>query len=97
MNFSRSPSGAQSRTRGTFTRCPAGQCKALTERGHGTNPGLHLPFWQMTVPDQALAASGIGLVSMGGEKRVQLGFNRLCNQLPRTLAQQIRRAIAESW
>jgi len=32
----------------------------------------------MAAPDQRLATSTIGPVSMGGEKRVQPGFNRLC-------------------
>jgi len=51
--------------------------------------GLNLAFWQMTMPDQPLASSGIGLVGMGGEKSIQLGLDRLCDQLPRTQTQQI--------
>ena len=47
----------------------------------------------MTVPHQSPAASGIGLIGMGGEKRVQLGFNRLRDQFPRNLAQQIRKRV----
>ena len=45
------------------------------------------------MPDQPPAASGIGLVSMGGEKSIQLGLDRLRDQLPRTQAQQIRQRI----
>ena len=86
MNFSRPPSGVRSRTRGTFTRCPAGQCKALTERGHSADPGLHLALGQVAVPDQPPAAGGIGLISIGGEKSGHLGLDRMCNQLPSTLA-----------
>ena len=47
----------------------------------------------MTVPDQPLAASGIGLVGMGGEKSGHLGLDRLGDQRPRTLAQQIRQRV----
>jgi len=38
----------------------------------------------MAVPDQPPAASGIGLVSMGGGKSALPGLDRLCDQLPRT-------------
>ena len=93
MNLSGAPSETRSRTRGTFTRCPAGQCKALTERGHSADPGLNLALGQMAMPDQPPAASAIGLVSMGGKKSAQLSLNRLCDQLPRTLAQQIRQRV----
>jgi hypothetical protein len=51
----------------------------LTERGHSADSCLHRALGQMTVPDQSLAASGIGLVSMGGEKSIQFGLNRLCD------------------
>ena len=47
----------------------------------------------MAMPNQPLAARAIGLVSMGGEKSVQLGLNRLRDQLPRTLTQQIRQRV----
>ena len=63
----------------------------------------------MAMPNQPLAARAIGLISMGGEKSVQLGLNRLrdqpparstaCainrlrDQLPRTLTQQIRQRV----
>ena len=47
----------------------------------------------MAVPDQPPAASGISLIAMGGEKSVQLGLDRLCDQLPRPLAQQIRQRV----
>ena len=91
MNVSRSPSGARSRTRRTFTRCPAGQCKALTERGHRADPGLNLALGQMAVPDQPPAASAVGQISMGCEKSVQFRLNRLHDQPPSTLAQRVRR------
>ena len=57
------------------------------------DPGLNLPFGQMTVPDQPPAASGISLISMGGEKTIQLGLDRLCDQLPCALPQQIRQRV----
>ena len=47
----------------------------------------------MAMPDQPLATSKIGLISMGGEKSLQLGLDRLRDQLPRTLAQQIRQRV----
>jgi hypothetical protein len=47
----------------------------------------------MAMADQPLAASAIGLISMSGEKSGHLGLDRLCDQLPRTLAQQIRQRI----
>ena len=71
----------RSRIRGTFTRCLAGQCKALTKRGHRADPSLNLALGQIAVPDQPLVASGIGLASMGGEKSVQLGLDRLRDKL----------------
>ena len=43
----------------------------------------------MTMPHQTAAASPIGLIGMGGKKRAQFRLNRLRNQIPRTLAQQI--------
>ena len=76
-----------------MTRCLTGQCKALTERGHRADPGLHRALGQMAVPDQPLAASAIGLVSMGGEKSVQLGLDRLRDQIPSAPAQKIRQRI----
>jgi len=45
------------------------------------------------MPDQSLAANVIGLISMACKKRVQFGLDRLCNQLPSTLAQQIRQRV----
>ena len=36
----------------------------------------------MAMPNQPLAARAIGLISMGGEKSVQLGLNRLRDQPP---------------
>ena len=57
------------------------------------NPGLNLPFGQITMPDQPPAANPIGLIGMGGKKRVQLGLNRLRDQFPRTLAQPIRQRV----
>ena len=42
----------------------------------------------MAMPDQPLATSGIDLVSMGGEKRVQLSLDRLNDQIQHPLAQQ---------
>ena len=56
MNRSGVPSGARSRTRGTFT---------------GTALSLNLALGQMTVTDQTVAASPIGLIRMSGEKRAQ--------------------------
>jgi len=50
-------------------------------------------YAQMAMPNQPLAAHAIGLISMGGEKSVQLGLNRLRDQLPRTLTQQIRQRV----
>ncbi len=47
----------------------------------------------MAMADQPLAASGIGLVSMNGEKSIQFGLDSLSDQLPRTLAQQIRQRV----
>ena len=47
----------------------------------------------MAMPDQPLATRAIGLISMGGEKSVQLGLNRLRDQPPRTLTQQIRQRV----
>jgi len=47
----------------------------------------------MAVSDQTLATSKVGLISIGGKKFVQLGLDRLRNQLPRALAQQIRQWI----
>ena len=76
-----------------MTRCPAGQCKALTERGHSADPGLNLAHGQVAVPDQPPAASAIGLVSMGGEKSAQLSLDRLRDQIPRTQAQKIRQRV----
>lgn len=43
--------------------------------------------------DQPPAASGIRLIGMGGEKHVELGLDRLRDQIPRALAQQIRQRI----
>jgi|GEM_PF-6822638 len=39
------------------------------------------------------AASGISLIRMGGEKRIQLGLNSLSDQITRPLAQQIRQRV----
>ena len=47
----------------------------------------------MTVPYQPLLASGIGLVSMGGEKCVQFSLNSLRDQLLRTIPQRIGQRI----
>jgi len=47
----------------------------------------------MAVPDQPPAASAIGLVSMGGKKRVQFSLHGLRDQLTRTIAQQIRQRV----
>ena len=47
----------------------------------------------MTMPDQTAASSGIGLIGMGHEKRAQFRLNRLRDQFPRTLAQQIRQRV----
>jgi hypothetical protein len=43
----------------------------------------------MTVTHQTPAPRSIRLVGMGDEKRIQFGFNRLRDQFPRTLAQQV--------
>jgi hypothetical protein len=45
--------------------------------------------------DQTAAASPIGLIGMGGEKRVQLGLNRLRDHIQRALAQQIRQRFGQ--
>ena len=47
----------------------------------------------MAMPDQPLATSSIGLVSMGGEKSAQLSLDRLRDQIPSALAQKIRQRI----
>jgi len=41
----------------------------------------------MTVPDQSLAARNIGLVNVGGNKRVSLSLYGLRKQLARSLTQ----------
>ena len=47
----------------------------------------------MTVTDQTPATRSIGLIGVSGEKRIQLGLDRLRDQIPRTLAQQIRQRV----
>ena len=65
----------------------------MTERGHSPDPGLNLALGQMAMPDQPPAAGAIGLVRRGGEKSAQLSLDRQRDQLPRTLAQQIRQRV----
>jgi len=43
----------------------------------------------MAVPDQPPAASGNSLIGMSSQKPVQLGLDRLRDQLPCALSQQI--------
>jgi hypothetical protein len=57
------------------------------------DPGLNIPLGQMTMPDQPPAASPICLIGMGGEKHIQLRLDRLRDQIPRALAQQIRQRV----
>jgi len=45
------------------------------------------------VSNKPAAASRIGLIGMSGEKREQLSLNRLRDQIPCSLAQQIRQRI----
>jgi hypothetical protein len=47
----------------------------------------------MAVPDQPPAASAISLIGMGGGKSVQLGFDRLRDQLACALPEQIRQRV----
>jgi hypothetical protein len=61
--------------------------------GHRADPGLDLPLGQVPVPDKPLAASGISLTGMGGEKRIEFRLDRLSNQITCPLAQQIRQRI----
>ena len=67
--------------------------QSIGREGHRANPGLNLALGQVAMPDQSPAASGIGLIRMRGEKSVQLGLDRLCNQLPSAPAQKIRQRI----
>jgi len=53
---------------------------------HCADPGLNLVLGQITMPDQPLAASGIGPVSMGGRKSAQRSLDCQRDQLPRTAA-----------
>jgi hypothetical protein len=54
---------------------------------------LDLALGQVPVPDQPIAARGISLTGMGGEERIQLRLDRLRDQFPRALAQQIRQRV----
>ena len=45
------------------------------------------------MPDQPPAAGSIGLISMGGEKSVQLSLDRLRDQIPSAPAQKIRQRV----
>ena len=45
------------------------------------------------MPDKPLAARGISLTGMGGEKRIEFRLDRLSNQITRPLAQQIRQSV----
>ena len=47
----------------------------------------------MAMANQAASASLIGLIGMGSEKGIQLGLNRLSDQIPRALAQQIGQRV----
>ena len=47
----------------------------------------------MTVTHQTPASRRIRLVGMGGEKRIQFGLNRLRDQFPCTLAQQVCKRV----
>ena len=60
---------------------------------HRADPGLNLALGQMAVPNQPATTGGIGLIGMGSEKGIQLGLDRLSDQIPRALAQQIRQRV----
>ena len=71
--------------------CPIPNARNLYR--NRTDPGLHLTLGQMTVTDQTAATRRIGLIGMGSEKHVQLRLDRLRDQLPRKVAQQIRQRV----